>query len=595
MNNDKFERKFKDRDVLKILLGFAKPYKFQFILGLILLMITVMINLLPAYIQGEIIGILDNPALNNHNKLVQVLILIAIFVSLAIAGVLISYIGNMLIQNVGQKILVKIRHDVFTKIESLSISKINETPVGRLVTRVTSDTQALNDFFTNILITFITSGLTIVLVFIFMFVISWKLTLILLSVMPVLIILTILSKHYSRVVSRRVRTDVSNVNSFLSENLSGMKVTQIFNQEEAKLDEFKKKNEALKKSSIVQILVGAFFQPLIYVLFIVCQIIVIYFGIGGIREGVLVQKDFVKFYYYINSFFSPVQQLADLFSQAQQSFAATEKIMSTLENESEPSDVCIDLDHFAGKIEFRNVWFAYEGENWILKDVSFVVNPKETVAFVGATGAGKTTILGLIVRNYEIQKGQILIDDIDITTIKLTCLRRLIGQMLQDVFMFSGTIESNITLNNPKFSREDVIDAVKYVNADKFIAKLPDNYDHEVLERGGNFSAGQRQLISFARTIINKPNIMILDEATSNIDTETELLIQNSLEKMMNVGTMLIVAHRLSTIQHADKIIVLKHGEIIEEGNHQSLLKKKGMYYNLYRIQYKNMEDTNEA
>ncbi len=428
-----------------------------------------------------------------------------------------------------------------------------------------------------------------------MFMLSWKLTLILLCVMPVLVIVTILSKHYSRVVSRRVRTDVSNVNSFLSENLSGMKVTQIFNQEDTKLEEFRRKNDTLKKSSIVQILVGALFQPLIYVLFLVSQIVVIYFGIGTISSGILLPKDFVKFYYYINSFFTPVQQLADLFSQAQQSFAATEKILGVLENESEPAEEGIGVDHFAGKIEFRNVWFAYEQENWILKDVSFIVNPKETVAFVGATGAGKTTILGLIVRNYEIQKGTILIDDIDVKTIKLTCLRKLIGQMLQDVFMFSGTIESNITLNNPKFTREDVIDATKYVNADSFINKLPDGYNHEVLERGGNFSAGQRQLISFARTIINKPNIMILDEATSNIDTETEMLIQSSLEKMMNVGTMLIVAHRLSTIQHADKIIVLKHGEIMEEGNHQALLKKKGMYYNLYRIQYKGQEKINEA
>ena len=498
----------------------------------------------------------------------------------------------MLLQRIGQKILFNIRTDIFTHIESLSIAQINEQPVGRLVTRVTSDTATLNDFFSNVLVNFLRYLLTIVMVTIIMFIISYELTLIMLCIVPVLLIVTFIFRKKSRNAYREVRQNVSAVNSFLSENISGMKVTQIFNQEEKKYQEFRNKNEALKKSSIKEILVFGIFQPTIYVLYVVCQMIVIYFGINLIGINRLRPEYFVSYYGYIGSFFNPIQQLAELFNQLQQAFASTEKILTILDTKKVVLDKeeARDISHFEGKIVFDHVWFAYNNDNWILKDVSFTIMPKQTVAFVGATGAGKTTILALIVRNYDIQKGHIYIDDIDIMDIKIESLRKHIGQMLQDVFMFSGSIESNITLRDKRFTRDDVIDAVKYVNADRFIERLPDAYDHKVLERGSNFSAGERQLISFARTVIHKPNIMILDEATANIDTETEVLIQESLEKMMNVGTMLIVAHRLSTIQHADKIIVLKKGEIVEEGNHQELLKKKGLYYSLYEIQYKHME-----
>lgn len=460
------------------------------------------------------------------------------------------------------------------------------------MTRVTSDTATLNDFFSNVLVNFIRYFLTIIIVIIIMFVISWQLTLMLLCVIPVLVAVTFIFRKKSRNAYREVRQNVSVVNSFLSENISGMKVTQIFNQEQKKYSEFKEKNEALKKSSIKEILVFGVFQPTIYVLYVICQMIVIYFGITLIGNNKLKLPAFVSFYSYISSFFNPIQQLAELFNQLQQAFASTEKILTVLDTEKVVLDKpeARDIKEFKGKIVFDHVWFAYNAENWILKDVSFTILPKQTAAFVGATGAGKTTILALIVRNYDIQKGHIYIDDIDIMDIKIESLRSHIGQMLQDVFMFSGSIETNITLRDPRFTRDDVIDAVKYVNADRFIERLPDAYDHKVLERGANFSAGERQLISFARTVIHKPNIMILDEATANIDTETEVLIQQSLEKMMNVGTMLVVAHRLSTIQHANIIFVLKKGQIVESGNHQELLKKKGLYYSLYEIQYKHME-----
>ena len=585
-------RNYKDKEIIKRLVLFAKPYTKQFIIGFILTIILVLIDLVPPLLQGQIIGFLRNDTLSNNNILLYCFLLIGGYILIAFIGCFINYYNSMLLQRIGQKILFNIRTDIFTHIESLSIAQINEQPVGRLVTRVTSDTATLNDFFSNVLVNFLRYLLTIVMVTIIMFIISYELTLIMLCIVPVLLIVTFIFRKKSRNAYREVRQNVSAVNSFLSENISGMKVTQIFNQEEKKYQEFRNKNEALKKSSIKEILVFGIFQPTIYVLYVVCQMIVIYFGINLIGINRLRPEYFVSYYGYIGSFFNPIKQLDELFNQLQQAFASTEKILTILDTKKVVLDKeeARDISHFEGKIVFDHVWFAYNNDNWILKDVSFTIMPKQTVAFVGATGAGKTTILALIVRNYDIQKGHIYIDDIDIMDIKIESLRKHIGQMLQDVFMFSGSIESNITLRDKRFTRDDVIDAVKYVNADRFIERLPDAYDHKVLERGSNFSAGERQLISFARTVIHKPNIMILDEATANIDTETEVLIQESLEKMMNVGTMLIVAHRLSTIQHADKIIVLKKGEIVEEGNHQELLKKKGLYYSLYEIQYKHME-----
>lgn len=585
-------RKYKDSVIISRLVHFARHYLKGFILGFVLTLILVIIDLLPPLMQGQIIDFLTNKSLSKENILLYCYLLIGGFIGLIIIQAFINYYNSMLLQSLGQKILFNIRTDVFCHIESLSIAQINEQPVGRLVTRVTSDTATLNDFFSNVLVNFIRYFLTIIIVIIIMFVISWQLTLMLLCVIPVLVTVTFIFRKKSRNAYREVRQNVSVVNSFLSENISGMKVTQIFNQEQKKYSEFKEKNEALKKSSIKEILVFGVFQPTIYVLYVICQMIVIYFGITLIGNNKLKLPAFVSFYSYISSFFNPIQQLAELFNQLQQAFASTEKILTVLDTEKVVLDKpeARDIKEFKGKIVFDHVWFAYNAENWILKDVSFTILPKQTAAFVGATGAGKTTILALIVRNYDIQKGHIYIDDIDIMDIKIESLRSHIGQMLQDVFMFSGSIETNITLRDPRFTRDDVIDAVKYVNADRFIERLPDAYDHKVLERGANFSAGERQLISFARTVIHKPNIMILDEATANIDTETEVLIQQSLEKMMNVGTMLVVAHRLSTIQHANIIFVLKKGQIVESGNHQELLKKKGLYYSLYEIQYKHME-----
>jgi ATP-binding cassette subfamily B protein len=403
---------------------------------------------------------------------------------------------------------------------------------------------------------------------------------------------TFVFRKYSRASYRRVRQNVSEVNAFLSENLSGMKVTQIFNQETKKKNEFKVNSLKLRNSYLQEILVFGIYRPTIYALSVIGLVLVLYIGYQEVLAGIITAGFLFTYYNYVGDFFEPIQQLAEQFNTLQNAFASAEKVFDVLDTKSEITDApdAIELATFSGQIEFKDVWFSYIPDEWVLKGISFKVNPGDTVAFVGATGSGKTTILGLIVRNYEIQKGQIFIDGIDIKKIKRSSLRRHIGQMLQDVFLFSGTISENITLRDESITKDEVIHASEYVGANTFIDRLPDAYDHVVLERGNNFSAGQRQLISFARALVYKPSLMILDEATANIDSETESLIQESLEKMMNISTMLIVAHRLSTIQHADKIIVMQKGEIKEQGSHQALLKLGGLYYNLYKLQYEEKE-----
>lgn len=608
-------KKYKDSNLVKRLAKYMKPVLPQFIIALFLTIIIVIIDLLPAFLEGNIIGILqidlastkssDKFLIDICNNLMDkysidlktcqyyiALALVGFYVFVIIIGAIINYICQLILQKSGQKIVMNLRRDVFFHIESLSIAQINRTPIGKFVTRVTSDINQINELYTSVVVNLIKYTLTIVFVLILMLIISPILTLYLSAVFAVLIVITFIFNKVSRRQYRKVRGSVSNVNAFLSENITGMKTIQVFNQEDKKYNEFREKNNELKKNSVKEVLVFAVFRPMIYALYIISEIIVLYNGLFLIKNNKLSVSNYISYYKYTLSFFNPIQQLAEQFNMMQSAFAGAERVFEILDTkiEIEDSEDAIEIDHIDGKIEFRNVWFKYDENDWVLKDVSFTLNPKESLAIVGATGAGKTTILSLIVRNYEVNKGEILIDDIPIKKIKIASLRKKIGQMLQDVFLFSGDIKSNITLKEEKISDTDVNEAIKLVNADKFINKLDDGINYKVLEGGKNFSSGQRQLISFARTIVHKPSIMILDEATSNIDTETEVLIQDSLKKMMNVSTMLIVAHRLSTIQHATKIIVLQKGEIKEMGNHQSLLKKHGLYYNLYRLQYKDQE-----
>lgn len=562
---------------------YVKPELPRFLFALFLILINVGIDVVLPLIISKITTNLKSDYLD----LILILVLVIGYFLLSLVNQAFLYFESMILQKAGQKIIYNLRMEVFEHIENMSLDQLNDMPVGSLVTRVCSYTTSMSDLFTNVLVNVIRNVLTIVVVYVVMFTISYRLSFVLLGIV---ILVFIISFVFSRVISkifRKERRYISDLNTYLNENISGMKLIQIFNQEINKSEEFSKKNEDLRKARYKVVLAFGIYRPLITFIYFVAIALTFYFGIEfGLNSG-----EIVAFYLLLSRFFNPVQNLADQLNNIQKALTASERLFNLLDVKPKVVDAidAIEINEFKGKIEFRNVYFAYKDEDWILKNVSFVINPKETCAFVGATGAGKTTILSLIVRNYEIQKGQILIDDIDIKKIKVTSLRKAIGQMLQDVFLFSGTIRTNITLyDDEKYSDEEIIKVCDYVNASSFINKLDKGLDEYVIERGENFSSGQRQLLSFARTVLAKPQILILDEATANIDTETETLIQESLAKIKNIGTMLIVAHRLSTIQHSDQIIVLNNGEIVEKGTHQELLKHKGLYYKLYELQFNN-------
>ena len=593
---DDHERKLTDKELITRLLQYAKPYWKNFVLCLLIMLFSVVYDVLSPWIMGQIQDIIKADF-----ELKELYMMVALYASILLVSVVCTYFQAMILQKTGQKILSKIRLDTFTRIEQLSHDQLNNIPVGKLVTRVTNDPNRISFMFTNILVTLVKNSMVVIGVLAAMFILNYALTLMILCFVPFVVLFTLLFRQFSRRVHRKVTNATTDINTYLSENLSGMKITQIFNREDRKMEDFAQRSAGLKKAKMNRMYVFGVFRPMVYMLFVSSQLCLFYFAargyihetefMGQVIDGAIV----VSFYGYIQRFFNPIQTLAEQFDMLQQSFAGAEKIFAILDMEPQVVDQedAIELDEIKGEIEFKDVWFAYKPGEWVLKGVSFHVEPKQTVAFVGSTGSGKTTILGLICRNYDIQKGQILIDGIDIKKIKISSLRRHFGQMLQDVFLFAGDIRSNILLREEGISDEAVWEACKYVNADKFIGRLEKGLDEPVRERGNNFSAGQRQLLSFARTIIHKPSVMILDEATANIDTETELLIQDSLEKMKNIGTMLIVAHRLSTIQHADNIILLSHGEITEQGNHQELLKKKGHYHHLYTLQYQKQQMKN--
>ena len=585
-------RERSDKDVLRRLIGYVLPYKKQFLLIVVLMFLTLGIQLLPPLLIGLTIDIVSDETLARSEQIRYLVWMSIGFLGALIVGNYIAFIQNMMLQKVGQKTVVTLRNDVFNHIEHLSIGQINQVPVGKLVTRVTNDTNTISEMYTSVAVNLIRNVLYLVAILVVLFILNYRITIWLIMVLPLVLLATYLFRKFSRASYRRVRANVSEVNAFLSENLSGVKITQIFNQEKKKRNEFRTHSKKLRDSYLQEILVFGIYRPIVYLISMIGVIIVLYVGYQEVMLTAFTAGLLFTYYTYVGDFFEPIQQIAEQFNTLQNAFASAEKIFDVLDTKPaiEDAEDAIELNEFTGSIEFKDVWFSYIPDEWVLKGISFKVKPGDTVAFVGATGSGKTTILGLIVRNYEIQKGQILIDGIDIQKIKRSSLRRHIGQMLQDVFLFSGTINDNITLKDESISPLEVKSASEYVGANTFIEKLPDSYDHVVLERGNNFSSGQRQLISFARALVYKPSLMILDEATANIDSETEELIQESMEKMMNISTMLIVAHRLSTIQHSDKIIVMQKGEIKEEGSHQALLKLKGLYYNLYQLQYDEKE-----
>lgn len=586
-----FDRNMKDSEITKRLLAYAKNHIGAFIVVFFIMAFTIAADIVLPLITASIIKTLQTEGGFEYST---VLTYVLIYITLLILSLISAYVQSMILQKTGQRIISKLRLDLFSHIESLSANQLNHIPVGKLVTRVANDTNAVSMMFTNLFVNLLKNAFLIVGYVVAMLILNIKLTLLVLAFVPFILLFTYIFRKFSRKAYRKVKNATTDINTYLSENLSGIKVTQIFNQEERKLKEFEERNEALCKSKYGQIGVFSVFRPTVYMLYVLNILLLFWIAGTGIIDNVsflgqtITIYTLTAFYSYIGSFFTPVQNLAEQFNWLQSAFASSEKIFTILDMEPEVVDEedAIELESIKGDIEFKDVWFAYNEGEWILKGVSFKIHAKQTVALVGSTGSGKTTILSLLVRNYDIQKGQILVDGIDIRKIKIASLRKHFGQMLQDVFIFSGTIRSNIVLREENITDEEIKQACEYVNANHFINKLEKGLDEEVRERGNNFSAGQRQLISFARTIVHKPEVMILDEATANIDTETEVLIQDSLEKMMNIGTMIIVAHRLSTIQHADNIIVLSHGEILEQGNHQELLKQKGQYYKLYQLQF---------
>lgn len=606
---EKNDRKMSDLEIIKKTWPYVKPYAWKLVSVLLIMLLMIALDLASSILPGTItsqLGVISEKFIETPNllKLSDMYMTFALCITALIVTVMNNvfiYITTMALQRIGQEIIYNMRMIVFEHIDNMSIAQINDIPVGSLVTRVASDTNQLSDLFTNTIVNLIKNMLMLVGVTVVMFAIDWRVSLILVAFMPIILISSWIFRNKSRANYRKVRHSFSVMNAFLNENISGMKITQIFNQEEQKETEFERLNDEIIKNRKTDIKIFAAYRPFVTLVYYIALALVLGFGVYFCLKHGVVSLSFIGlstigviqiFYSLVSKFFNPIQNLADQLNALQKAFTSCERLYNLLETKPDFIDKegAIEIEHFNGDIEFKNVWFAYKENEWVLKDVSFHILPKQVVAFVGATGAGKTTILQLIVRNYDIQKGQILIDGHDIKDIKIKSLRKGIGQMLQDVFLFSGTIKSNISLRDDEISDKSIIEACKYVNADSFINKQELGLDTEVNEGGSNFSSGQRQLLSFARTVVHKPQILILDEATANIDTETEKIIQDSLLKMMNIGTMLIVAHRLSTIQHADNIICLQNGKIVEQGNHQALLKNHGYYYNLYRLQYQDQE-----
>ena len=509
-----------------------------------------------------------------------------IYLLVLVAGFILNATNTWILQKMGQKIIYTLREQVFTHIHSLSLNFFNTTPVGKLVTRVSNDTESVNELFTSILIRLFKNIVKIIGYAVVMISYSLQMALVSFLLLPVVGVLTFVFRALSRKAYQITRNKITDLNTFLSEHLSGMRLIQIFAREEEKYKEFTGKSMELFKANWREVMTFAIFRPSIYLVSIIAMVIVIGTGSHSVLEGTLSLGTLFIFITYISSFFEPIQELAEQFGTLQSALASAEKIFSILDEEPQivNPDKPVDVN-IQGRIEFKNVWFAYEKDDYILKDVSFTIRPGEKVAFVGATGAGKSSILNLIGRYYDIQKGEILIDGVNIKDLDTDVLRGAIGQVQQDVFLFTGDIKSNISLDNENITLEDIKHAAKVVNADTFIEKMPGTYDAPVTERGSTLSAGQRQLISFARTLAYKPTILVLDEATANIDTETESLITQALEKLMEGRTTIMVAHRLSTIQHADKIIVMDQGRIKEAGSHQELLAQNGLYKNLYDLQ----------
>lgn len=578
--DDKIESNYKGNAMLR-LLRYMKPYIGWVLICLALVLALTAIDLYRPMLIGDAIDLFA--AEGDYNVIIETAIKYGIVLVLSL---IFNVTQTWLLQKTGQSIIHTVRKELYTHIQSLSCRYFDLTPVGKLVTRVTNDVEALNEMYSGILVRLFRNIIKIIGLAIVMLLMDWKLALYSFILLPVVGIMSVVFRKFAREAYRIARTRLTDINTFLSENISGMRIIQIFGREKRKFEEFDDKNHKLYKAFFREMMVFAIFRPLMYILSVFALMTVLGVGSSDVLHNVISVGTLYIFAQYIQSFFEPIQELAEQFSTLQSSIASAEKIFTIMDEEplvQEDAEPVV-LPEIKGRIEFDHVWFAYDGENYVLRDVSFVIEPGQKVAFVGATGAGKSSILNLIGRYYDIQKGNIYIDGVDIKKLSKKQLRSAIGQMQQDVFIFEGNVENNIRLYD-EISAEELQAAAEYVNASHFISKLPNGYQEPVSERGSTFSAGERQLLSFARTLAHKPTILVMDEATANIDTETEILIQEALEKLMRDRTTIMVAHRLSTIQHADCIMVMHKGKIREQGTHQELLAQGGIYKKLYELQ----------
>lgn len=581
MQEDKMESTYKGSVLLR-LLSYMKPYLSRVILCLFLALGLTALELYRPILIGDAINLFQEQG--SYDIIVETAVKYGIVLVLSF---FFTVVPIWLLQKIGQNIIHTVRQELYSHIQSLSCRYFDLTPVGKLVTRTTNDVEALSEMYSGILVRLFRNIVKIIGLAAVMLILDWRLALISFVLLPVVAVLTVVFRVISRKTYRLTRTRLTNLNTFLSENLSGMRIIQLFGREERKFEEFNDKNYKYYRAFYREMLVFAIFRPLIYILSVLSLMVVLGLGSRDVLNGIIPIGTLYIFAQYIQSFFEPIQELAEQFSTLQSSLASGEKIFTIMDEESlvPEADKPVILPEIKGRIEFDHVWFAYDDKNYVLRDVSFVIEPGQSVAFVGATGAGKSSILNLIGRYYDIQQGHIYIDGVDIRRLSKKQLRSAIGQMQQDVFIFEGTVESNIRLNNDEITADEIKAAAEYVNASHFIERLPKGYEEPVSERGSTFSAGERQLLSFARTLAHKPSILVMDEATANIDTETELLIQEAIEKLMQGRTTIMVAHRLSTIQHADCIMVMHKGKIREHGTHQELLAQNGIYRKLYELQ----------
>ena len=581
INEDNVEAKYNGNALLR-LLTYAKPYALWIALALALVLALTWFELYRPILVGDAINLFE--ANGDYDVIVDTAIKYSIILVLGFAF---NVAQTWILQKLGQNIILQVRKELYVHIQSLSSRYFDLTPVGKLVTRVSNDVEALDEMYSGILVKLFKNIVMIIGLAAVMLFYDYKLALLSFTLLPVVILLTVVFRRLARKIYRLYRTRLTDLNTFLSEHLSGMRIIQIFGRERRKYEEFHGKNHKLYRAFYTEMLIFAIFRPLIFILSVLSLMIALWFGSKEVLSSVISVGTLYIFSIYIQSFFEPIQELAEQFSTLQSSIASAEKIFTIMDEDFsiEEIDNPVILPEIKGRIEFDHVWFAYDDENYVLRDVSFVIEPGQKVAFVGATGAGKSSILNLIGRYYDIQKGHIYIDGVDIKKLSKKQLRSAIGQMQQDVFIFEGDVEYNIRLHDEDITDEDVRAAAEYVNASSFIEKLPNGYKEPVTERGATFSAGERQLLSFARTLAHKPSILVMDEATANIDTETELLIQEALEKLMEGRTTIMVAHRLSTIQHADCIMVMHKGKIREQGTHQELLAQDGIYKKLYELQ----------